>query len=222
MKDVERVPSFEFECAVFESGASFVVGLDEVGRGALAGPVMVGATLFDARDSRHLHGPLEGLCDSKLMRVPMRTRLAPQIQQWATDSAVGSASAAEIDEFGIVFALRMAGWRALLALHTLPEVVLLDGNHNWLSVEPPAALKIDRSAPVLLNVQTIVKGDMRCASIAAASVIAKVTRDEHMVALARSFPQYGWDQNKGYGTAVHKAAIAAHGACVEHRKTWKL
>lgn len=212
MKAADAVPTLDVERELFAaSGAPLLIAVDEVGRGALAGPVAVGMVViapempaFPAR-----------LRDSKLLTEAVREELAPLCASWVRFSAVGEATPAEIDEHGIVTALGIAGWRALGALRTAGAAVdeasvLLDGNHDWLN-------------PVLerrMRVTTRVKADLACASVAAASVIAKVHRDRGMVALHESFPAYGWGSNKGYGSAAHLAAIAEHGPCEHHRRTW--
>nr|WP_144791875.1 ribonuclease HII [Kocuria palustris] len=202
-----------------------IAGMDEVGRGALAGPVAVGAVVVD-RGTRP--APAE-VRDSKLLRPGVREALVPQIRGWARASAVGMASAAEIDAAGIVGALRLAGRRALAGLGegARPDLVLLDGSHDWLSA--PADL-LALAAPAGVEhapewdgpVHTVVKGDMTCASIAAASVLAKVARDALMTALDAEHPAYGWASNKGYGAAAHRAALAEHGASDQHRRSWNL
>ena len=194
---------------MFASGALLIIGMDEVGRGALAGPVAVGVCAISAADDFP-----EGLRDSKLIAAKRRVALDPLVRAWGV-CAVGEASAAEIDELGITRCLGLAGHRALVALHELgvpvaEAVVLLDGKHDWLT-------------PVLnspLNVVTRIKADQDCGVVAGASVVAKVWRDELMVSLAAEHPQFGWDGNKGYGAAVHMAAIAEHGPTEWHRRTW--
>lgn len=204
-------PTLETEAALHSGGATFVIGMDEVGRGAIAGPVAVGACVVDAEIGAHP----AGLRDSKLLSEKRRDAMAPLAQSWARFSAVGLATAEEVDELGIVAALGIAGKRALVSLHEAgaaiaESVVLLDGSHNWLS----AAL----SSP--LSVQVRVKADRDCASVAAASVIAKVHRDALMVEADSLTPGYGWASNKGYGSAAHFAAIAELGATNFHRRTW--
>lgn len=201
-----------------------IAGMDEVGRGALAGPVTVGVAVVDART-----GPVPSrLRDSKLLRPTVREALVPEITAWAVSARTGSASPQEIDALGIVGALRLAGRRALAALGPAhrPDLVLLDGVHDWLT-EPAAdlftAAPTGCEAPAWNDpVRTVVKGDLRCASIAAASVVAKVHRDRVMVDLHREFPAYGWLGNKGYGAAAHRAALLEHGTTPYHRRSWKL
>jgi ribonuclease HII len=204
-------PTLEFERELLASGSRFVIGVDEVGRGALAGPVAVGMVVIDAAMPAHP----EALRDSKLLTETVREELAPLCTAWGLYSAVGEASPAEIDEHGIIAALGLASWRALGALRgagaPVDEAsVLLDGNHDYLN-------------PVLetrMSVTTRIKGDMTCASVAAASVIAKVHRDRYMIGLHDDFPAYGWASNKGYAAPVHMAAIAELGPCDHHRRTW--
>lgn len=220
-------PTLAWERELTAQGYTLVAGCDEVGRGALAGPVSVGVVVINAATASEL----AGVKDSKLLREPVRIALVPAIQEWALAHAVGHASAAEIDAVGLVAALRLAGSRALavVAAELIPDFVILDGNQNWLSapVQPDLGLfaeiaEIDEVPADPWLIQTRIKADMTCLSVAAASVLAKVERDAMMVALAKEFPQFGWDGNKGYGTAAHREAIAAHGPTDFHRKTWRL
>lgn len=194
---------------------AFVIALDEVGRGALAGPVAVGAAVLDARCARRRIP--EGLRDSKLVTELRRPALAERAAGWVVDSAVGWATPAEIDERGIIRALGLAAVRALAGLTgvdpmTSDAVVILDGNHDYVSpVAGPG-----------LTIRTIVKADRDCASAAAASVIAKVARDAHMTALHDETPVYEWARNKGYASAVHREAIRSHGLSGHHRASWAI
>ena len=204
-------PSFEVETQLHDDGARFVIACDEVGRGALAGPVAVGLCVVDRSSGAH---PV-GLRDSKLLSEKKREELAPLAAAWALHSAVGLASSAEVDEFGIIAALGIAGRRALISLHesgalVRKSVILLDGAHDWLS---PALAKP-------LTVLTRVKADRDCSSVAAASVVAKVHRDRLMIDADSVHPGYGWSGNKGYGSAAHLAAIAELGATDFHRRSW--
>lgn len=206
-----QLPSLEFEQALFAQGVEYVIGCDEVGRGAMAGPVAVGMAVIAASSPDFP----EGLRDSKLLSEKKREILAPLAAEWVLHSAVGEASAAEVDAWGITACLGLAGKRALLALHEAgapiaQSVILLDGSQDWLN---PAL-----STP--LRVQTRVKADRDCASVAAASVIAKVHRDHIMIAADSEHPLYGWIGNKGYGSPTHMAAIAEHGATPFHRVSW--
>ena len=201
------VPTLDVERQLFAGGARIVAGIDEVGRGAIAGPVTVGAVAVDAS---HTTFP-EGLADSKLLTPRRREAMDPLVRSWALAHATGSATAAEIDRIGIVSALGLAASRALHALGAVPDVLIVDGNTPFLVEEPGGPRILMR-----------VKADQDCACVAAASVIAKVERDAVMTALHASHPHYGWDGNKGYGAAVHTAAIRAHGVTEHHRTSWNL
>lgn len=190
-----------------------IIACDEVGRGALAGPVAVGAVVVDAACCAA--GIPEGLRDSKLVPAASRGRVADRARAWVRNGAVGWADAAEVDERGIIGALGAAALRAIAAVRLAdsagPAIVLLDGNHDYLT---PAGLD--------LPVRTVIKGDRDCASLAAASVLAKVARDAHMAELARDAPAYGWEANKGYASAAHRDALHAHGVSAYHRQSWAL
>jgi ribonuclease HII len=218
-----------------DEGALLVAGCDEVGRGALAGPVTVGVVLVDVTTRR----VPSGLTDSKLLTPARRERLVPMIGRWCRDSAVGHASPQEIDAFGLTRALRLAGLRALAALGgasssaEAADVLLLDGSHDWLSARPAAepepglwdlepAPEPDWPDVVVPPVVTQVKADLTCASVAAASVLAKTTRDALMRELASAHPVFGWEENKGYASDEHRAALRRHGPCEHHRRTWRL
>jgi ribonuclease HII len=204
-------PTLDVERRLHSEGARYVIGCDEVGRGAIAGPVAVGLCVVDLSV-----GPMpKGLRDSKLLAEKRREELAPLAAQWVLHSAVGLASADEVDRIGIIACLGLAAKRALTMLHesgarVAESVVLLDGSHNWLS---PAL-----SSP--LAVETRVKADRDCGSVAAASVIAKVHRDRLMIDRHAVTPGYGWASNKGYGSADHYAAIDTLGPSDIHRLTW--
>ena len=205
------VPSLRAERELFDGGASIVLACDEVGRGALAGPVSVGLVVIDASVRRMP----AGLRDSKLMTEPRREAMAPKAAAWVRGWAVGEASAAEIDAIGIMACLGLAGARAFAALVAAePDIddapLLLDGNYDWLSPS------IERRARVV----TRIKADRDCASVAAASVIAKVHRDGGMRRAHDETPLYGWDENKGYSSRAHFAAIDEHGPSGIHRMTW--
>lgn len=204
-------PTLEVEQALFAGGATCVIGCDEVGRGALAGPVAVGLAVINA-SVRPLPA---GIRDSKLLSELRREALAPVALEWALHSAVGLASPAEVDELGIIACLGLAGRRALAQLHhqgvdIRGSVVLLDGNHDYLN----------RALATPVTVTTRIKADRDCGSVAAASVIAKVHRDRLMIQAHEESPHYEWASNKGYGSASHLAAIERHGASRHHRKSW--
>lgn len=192
-----------------------IISLDEVGRGALAGPVAVGAAVMDAAGSRR-RVP-EGLRDSKLVTEKRRPDVATRAAAWVQASGVGWASAAEVDEGGIMRALGLAASRAIDAVldqgATLDgALVILDGNHDYVS----------RVHPVPLQVRSVIKGDRDCASVSAASVIAKVARDAHMAELHIEHPPYQWDRNKGYASLEHRAAIREQGLSAFHRASWAI
>jgi ribonuclease HII len=211
-----RAPNLKIEREMLSLGHLFVAGCDEVGRGSLGGPVSVGMVVVDATTKR----PPTGLRDSKLLPPPVRESLVPRIESWSCSFAIGHSSAAEIDSIGILRALRLAGERALAALRVKPDVVLLDGNYDWFTRPERAS-----ASPVALEPEQVtlkVKADLVCASVAAASVIAKVARDRLMVELACSYPWYGWQSNKGYAAPEHRAALLEFGPCEEHRRSWNL
>lgn len=192
-----------------------IIALDEVGRGALAGPVTVGAAVMDATGSRRR--VLEGLRDSKLITERRRPEMAERARQWVPAFAVGWSSAAEIDEVGIMRALGLAASRALQALvdqgaSLERALVILDGNHDYVS-------KV-HAAP--LTVRTVIKGDRDCASVSAASVIAKVERDDLMASLHPEHPAYQWERNKGYASTEHRQAIREVGLSPLHRASWAI
>lgn len=194
---------------------AIVIACDEVGRGALAGPVAVGAAVIDAPRSRKRIP--QGLRDSKLVPEPKRADVAARAASWVSASAVGWASSAEIDEFGIMRALGLASLRALADLRAhgvIPEdaIVLLDGNYDYIT---PAGADG-------LVVRPVIKADRDCASAAAASVIAKVARDALMTGLHAELPAYNWDRNKGYASPDHRDAIREHGISVHHRASWSI
>ncbi|MEE2524020.1 ribonuclease HII [Pseudarthrobacter sp. J75] len=220
-------PTLRHEKSFRTGGARYLAGVDEVGRGALAGPVSVGIAVVDLEKQRLL----KDVRDSKLLKPADRERLAPLVRKWSVASAVGHASSSEIDNLGIIAALRLAGNRALqdiLGAGVVPDVVLLDGSHNWLAPPVQASLFDDDAglaeavpgceAPV----HTKVKADMQCLSVAAASVIAKVARDAMMLDLHSEFPDYGWDVNKGYATTGHRDVLRAAGPTPYHRVSWRL
>lgn len=199
-----------------------VAGMDEVGRGALAGPVAVGVALIGVHA-----GPVpEGLTDSKALTPRRRDALVEPIQSWVQDCAVGYASPQEIDRWGIIVALRLAGRRALAEVASrglVPGGVLLDGSHDWLSEPDDLFGVIDGPEDpfgVALPVHMQIKADLSCAVVAAASVLAKVARDRLMA--ETEDPGYGWASNKGYGSAAHARAIAELGVSDFHRRSWKM
>lgn len=227
-------PSLRREKSLLRDGTRYLAGCDEVGRGALAGPVSVGIVVVDALVGR----VPAGLADSKLLSPARREALVPVIERWCRASAVGHAAPEEIDAWGLTRALRLAGLRALVALEIAPDLVLLDGSFDWLT--PPAALP-DGEEPGLWElseedcvveppwptldvprVVTQVKADLSCASVAAASVVAKTTRDAMMADLSGAHPHFGWHENKGYASEEHREQLRVHGPCQHHRRSWRL
>ena len=215
-----RSPSLRVERALQREGHRLLAGMDEVGRGALAGPVTVGVVVIDET----CRTAPQGVRDSKLLAPHARERMVPRIERWAVAHAVGHASAAEIDEVGIIAALRLAGVRALAATGIRPDLVILDGNHDWLTAPEDVGLfAFTDEAPVVTPpVTTMIKADLKCSSVAAASVLAKVTRDAIMVGLGGDHPVYGWVENKGYAAPEHMDALRLHGPCEWHRRSWRL
>jgi ribonuclease HII len=200
-------PTLDVEREFFANGARIVAGMDEVGRGAIAGPVTIGVVAIDV----NVGEIPAGLRDSKLMTPKRREAMVPIAKEWGIAWATGSATAAEIDKFGIVTSLGLAASRALQNLGITPDVVILDGNTAFLMEEAGGP-----------RIVTRIKADQDCACVSAASVIAKVERDTLMTQLHEQFPHYGWEGNKGYGAAVHTHAIKTHGVTDLHRKSWNL
>ena len=176
-----------------------VCGVDEAGRGPLAGPVYAAAVILGPGK------PIAGLADSKQLAARRRVTLAREIQAHAAAWSIASASVEEIDELNILQASLLAMRRAVERLAVRPQEVLVDGLH---------CPKLD------MRVRAVVKGDATIAAISAASILAKVARDNEMLALHRLHPQYGFDRHKGYPTAAHLAALRAHGACDAHRRSF--
>ena len=215
-----RRPSLRVERALQRDGHRILAGMDEVGRGALAGPVSVGVVLIDET----CRSAPTGVKDSKLLTPAARVAMVPRIHRWCLGYAVGHASPAEIDAVGIIAALRLAGCRALAGVDIVPDLVILDGNHDWLTAPQDVGLLAfaDDAAPLTPPVTTMIKADLTCSSVAAASVLAKVERDGLMMAVAPDHPAYGWHENKGYAAPEHLAALEAHGPTDLHRRSWRL
>lgn len=230
-------PSLREERRLLREGHTWLAAVDEVGRGALAGPVSVGVVLVDLQTG----SAPSGVRDSKLLTPAARQRLVPKLKRWAPHHAVGHAAPEEIDRIGIISALRLAACRALAALPVRPDLALLDGNHNWLHTPynrpfdhpggtaalfelpvPPAVVDLLEPSWVPPLVITRIKADMRCAAVAAASVLAKVERDLQMIELANRHPEYCWAENKGYSAPEHIEAIRRYGATPLHRQSWSL
>ncbi|WP_307835876.1 ribonuclease HII [Phycicoccus sonneratiae] len=215
-------PTLRVERALQRDGHRVLAGMDEVGRGALAGPVTVGVVLIDET----CRSAPQGVRDSKLLQPHAREAMVPRIERWALCHAVGHASAAEIDDIGIIAALRLAGTRALAACGVRPDLVILDGNHDWLTAPEDVGLLAfaHESAVTTPPVTTMIKADLKCSSVAAASVLAKVTRDRIMVELGghEEHAVYDWVGNKGYAAPEHMDALRVRGPSVWHRRSWRL
>lgn len=211
-------PSLRFERQLLRDGVGRVAGIDEVGRGAIAGPVAVGVTVVTAMT----RSAPAGLRDSKLLTPQQRESLFPRVHRWAAESAVGMASAKEIDDWGLTAALRLAALRALVQVGPV-DAVVLDGSHDYVTSPAEALFEVVQWPEVHVPVvYRVVKGDRRCSSVAAASVVAKVTRDRLMARMHQDFPEYGWDVNKGYTTPDHSAAVRLLGLCRQHRRSWQV
>jgi len=192
-----------------------VIALDEVGRGALAGPVAVGATVMDERGARRRIP--QGPRDSKLVPEQRRADVAARAAQWVQANAIGWATAREIDDVGIMRALGLAAIRAIDGLRAQgvvaeDAIVVLDGNYDYVSAAGATGL----------SVRPVIKADRDCASAAAASVIAKVARDALMTELHDELPPYQWARNKGYASPEHREAIREHGLTTHHRSSWAI
>ena len=212
-------PSLSLENELWAKGARFVIGMDEVGRGAIAGPVAVGVALLDKQAEKSQLPWPEKLCDSKLISEKVRNEIVEPVANWVTASAVGMVAAADIDSRGIVDALATAGSSALAQLledlNLRKEiirdgaVIILDGSHNWLGAKASG-----------IDVMVRTKADRDCVSVAAASVIAKVARDNLMIELSKSVSGFGLEGHKGYASASHIEAVRRLGPSPQHRVTW--
>ena len=195
-------PTLRLERRCWQAGERVVVGIDEVGRGAWAGPVTVAAVV---PATEHLRG----VRDSKQIVRAERARVAAAVREWAVAIGIGHASHEECDELGMTAALRAAGRRALGMLADQgyeADRVILDGNHDYLRLGS--------------RVTTVVKGDQSVLAVAAASCVAKVARDEIMVEESQHYPPYGFESNVGYPAPVHKVALAGYGPSAIHRRSW--
>ena len=193
------VDMWSIEDGFYAQGIQVICGVDEAGRGPLAGPVCAAAVILPA------HLELPGLTDSKKLTDKRRRELFPLIKEQAVAYGIGLASEQEIDEINILQATFLAMERALAQLSVRPDLALIDGN---------------REKNFGIPVKTVVKGDSLSANIAAASILAKVTRDDMMLEIAKQYPEYGFDIHKGYGTKAHYEALRAHGASPVHRNTF--
>ncbi|WP_046469106.1 ribonuclease HII [Allosalinactinospora lopnorensis] len=193
-------PTYALENELSGNGAALIAGIDEVGRGAWAGPVVVCAAVTDGSD------PPEGLTDSKKLTPKQRVAMEEKVRPWVCDHALGRAAPDEVDEVGLTEALRRAALRALEGLRERPDAVILDGKHDYLG-RP-------------WNVRTQVQADLSCVSVAAASILAKVHRDSYMAELDPAFPGYGFATAAGYPSPAHRAALAECGPTPHHRLSW--
>ena len=196
---MSEVNMWAIEDGCFEEGYQIICGVDEAGRGPLAGPVVAAAVILPA------HAEIPGLNDSKKLSDKRRRELFPVIKEQAVAWGIGIATETEIDEINILQATYLAMERALAQLNVKPDLALIDGN---------------RAKDFGLPVRTVVKGDSLSASIAAASVLAKVTRDDMMLELAKTYPGYDFEIHKGYGTKAHYEALTKLGACPIHRMSF--
>lgn len=196
---MSEVNMWEIEQSYFEQGFKIVCGVDEAGRGPLAGPVCAAAVILPP------NAVIPGLNDSKKLSDKRRRELYPVIMEKAVAYGIGFADHKEIDEINILQATFLAMQRALAQLSVKPELALIDGN---------------REKDFGIPVKTVIHGDSLSASIAAASILAKVTRDDLMLKMAEEYPQYGFEIHKGYGTKVHYQALAEHGPCPIHRMSF--
>ncbi len=217
--------NLNLEKTLFSKGAKLVAGMDEVGRGCLAGPVYVGITVLNKELALDELLP-EGLTDSKELTKDQRETLLPQVKSWVLEHSIGQASNSEIDEIGLTRALRRAGRRALNSLVNKPDYLILDGKHNWLMPEKETLDIFNEEVddgPISANMKIInlIKADLICSSVAAASIVAKVARDKVMDDLSKEFPDYSWHENKGYAAAEHLLAIKKYGPTKYHRISWK-
>lgn len=194
------MPTRKLERRFWTQGFTRVAGVDEVGRGPLAGPVTVAAVVLPDRCR------LTGVRDSKCLSPVQRQLMARRIRQLAYGVGIGWGTSTEIDHLGLTQAMQLAGRRALHQLGE-HELVLLDGNHNYLGEG--------------YQVSTCIKADQSCLAVAAASVIAKVARDAYMDLLDSRYPEYGFITNKGYNTAAHMAAVRQFGLTPYHRRRWR-
>jgi ribonuclease HII len=176
-----------------------IVGIDEVGRGCWAGPLVAGAVVLDA--------PIQGLKDSKLLTKKARERLDAEIRVMAAAFGIGWVTPAELDTWGLTEAVRMAMRRAFSAITVPYKKVIIDGNYNYF--------------PDVANCEAVIDADDHVPAVSAASIIAKVARDRYMADMAAAFPGYSFEKHVGYGTAAHRAALALQGVCDLHRRSFK-
>jgi ribonuclease HII len=211
-----QLPSLSFE-NTFAASKRFIIGIDEVGRGSIAGPVAVGVALIDLKEISETW-PAK-LRDSKLISEKTREAIFPEVSSWVHSWAVGMASVEEIETKGIVESLALAGSRALAEMLQESELratlasdgvqIILDGSHNWLGTKTMG-----------FDVVAKTKADRDCVSVACASVLAKVTRDRLMLEIDKEYPRFSLASNKGYASSDHIAALKEHGPSPIHRLSW--
>ena len=194
-------PTRHTEQELWSAGHQYVIGVDEVGRGAWAGPLVVGAALLP-RGKR-----VNGVRDSKMLTEAEREQLFDRVAGWCEAWAVGAASRQECDDLGMAEAQRLAARRAVEGLGMSVDAAIVDGKWNFL-------------AGIVPHTQMMVKADAYCLSVAAASILAKVSRDREMREMSQHFPPYSFETNKGYPCPTHKAALQGYGPCSEHRRSW--
>ena len=190
---------WEHENEIYDSGVSLICGVDEAGRGPLAGPVCAAAVILP----RNIE--IVGLNDSKKLSEKSREKLYDEICEKAMSFGIAFASVEEIEELNILNAAMLAMNRAIAQLEPQPELALIDGN---------------RSSAIEINSRCVIKGDAKCADIAAASILAKVTRDRYMLDMAEKYPEYHFERHKGYGTKLHYEALREYGPCEIHRPSF--
>ena len=190
---------WELENEIYDSGVSLICGVDEAGRGPLAGPVCAAAVILP----RNIE--IAGLNDSKKLCEKNREKLYDEICEKAVSFGIAFASVEEIEELNILNAAMLAMNRAIAQLDPQPELALIDGN---------------RSSAIEVNSRCVVKGDAKCADIAAASILAKVTRDRYMLKMAQKYPEYHFERHKGYGTKLHYEVLREYGPCEIHRPSF--
>lgn len=241
-------PTLDHERRLWKTGHEWVAGLDEVGRGAWAGPVSVGVAVV--RTGCRRNGLPRGLRDSKLLAEDRREEMFERVGGWCVAWSVGHASPGECDRFGMTAGLRLAAYRSLAGLGVRPDAIIVDGPLNYLAERPlrawageprlePLAGEAtddfwgaeppDPAEPEALplpevempdTVVPLIDADARCAAVSAASVLAKVVRDRLMRADAPHYPPYDFEQNKGYPSPVHKTALRGYGLSAIHRRSW--
>lgn len=190
---------WELENEIYDSGVSLICGVDEAGRGPLAGPVCAAAVILPRNTE------IAGLNDSKKLSEIKREKLYDEICEKAVSFGIAFASVEEIEQLNILNAAMLAMNRAIAQLEPQPELALIDGN---------------RSSAIEINSRCVIKGDAKCADIAAASILAKVTRDRYMLEMAEKYPEYHFERHKGYGTKLHYEALREYGPCEIHRPSF--